>query len=85
MATEKTFGISRKSFLGGSLALFAAACSAVACAAETVDLNGTWKLETFAQPDDGAVRSLPLPAGLAVKDYPATVPGCCEEAVMRAG
>ena len=26
--------------------------------------NGAWKLETFAQPDDGAVRSLPLPAGL---------------------
>ena len=46
--------------------------------AVNVDLNGAWKLETFAQPDDGAVRSLPLPAGLAVKSYHATVPGCCE-------
>ncbi len=45
--------------------------------AQTVSLNGEWKLETFAQPDDGAVRSLPLPTGLAVKGYQATVPGCC--------
>ena len=67
------------------LSAAAAAISAVACAAETVDLNGAWKLEAFAQPDDGAVRSLPLSAGLAVKSYPAAVPGCCEEAVMRAG
>ena len=58
---------------------------AVAAASETLSLNGAWKLEAFTQPDDGAVRSLPLPAGLAVKSYPATVPGCCEEAVMRAG
>ena len=30
MVTENTFGISRKSFLGGSLALFAAAGSSAA-------------------------------------------------------
>ena len=53
--------------------------------AANVDLNGAWKLETFAQPDDGAVRSLPLPAGLAVKSYQATVPGCCEMELVKAG
>ena len=53
--------------------------------AVNVDLNGTWKLETFAQPDDGAVRSLPLPAGLALKSYQATVPGCCEMELVKAG
>ena len=53
--------------------------------AVNVDLNGTWKLETFAQPDDGTVRSLPLPAGLAVKSYQATVPGCCEMELVKAG
>ena len=45
--------------------------------AGNVDLNGAWKLETFAQPDDGAVRSLPLPKRLDIKSYRATVPGCC--------
>ena len=53
--------------------------------AVNVDLNGAWKLETFAQPDDGAVRSLPLPKGLAVKCYQATVPGCCEMELVKAG
>ena len=53
--------------------------------AVNVDLNGTWRLETFAQPEDGAVRSLPLPTGLAVKSYQATVPGCCEMELVKAG
>ena len=53
--------------------------------AVNVDLNGAWKLETFPQPDDGAVRSLPLPEGLAVKSYQATVPGCCEMELVKAG
>ena len=53
--------------------------------AVNVDLNGAWKLETFAQPDDGAVRSLPLPKGLAVKSYQATVPGCCEMELVKVG
>ena len=53
--------------------------------AVNVDLDGAWKLETFSQPDDGAVRSLPLPQGLAVKSYKATVPGCCEMELVKAG
>ena len=53
--------------------------------AGNVDLNGAWKLEAFAQPDDGAVRSLPLPKGVAVKSYSATVPGCCEMELVKAG
>ena len=52
---------------------------------KSVNLNGEWKLETFAQPDDEAVRALPLPAGLAVKGYQATVPGCCEMELVKAG
>ena len=72
--------MNRKFLLGSVAALVVGELSA-----GMVDLNGVWKLETFAQPDDGAVRSLPLPAGLAAKSYQATVPGCCEESVMRAG
>ena len=53
--------------------------------AANVNLNGAWKLETFAQPDDGAVRSLPLPKGLDIKSYRATVPGCCEMELVKAG
>ena len=64
---------------------FAAGIVAAAAASETLSLNGAWKLETFAQPDDGAVRSLPLPKGLAVKSYQATVPGCCEMELVKAG
>ena len=64
---------------------FAAGIVAAAAASETLSLNGAWKLETFVQPDDGAVRSLPLPAGLAVKSYQATVPGCCEMELVKAG
>ena len=53
--------------------------------ATVLSLNGEWKLDAFPQPDDGAVRSLPLPAGLAVKSYRATVPGCCEQELQRVG
>ena len=53
--------------------------------ATVLSLNGEWKLDAFPQSDDGAVRSLPLPAGLAVKSYRATVPGCCEQELMKAG
>ena len=53
--------------------------------ATIVSLNGNWELKTFAQPDDGAVRALPLPAGLDVKTYAATVPGCCEMELVKAG
>ena len=54
-------------------------------AAETVDLDGAWKLTTFPQPVDGAVRALPLPSGLATRTYAATVPGCCEMELVKAG
>ena len=72
--------VNRKILLGSVAALVVGELSAGA-----VDLNGAWKLETFAQPDDGAVRSLPLPKGLAVKSYQATVPGCCEMELVKAG
>lgn len=48
------------------LALVCAGCAGAAVAAGTVSLNGAWKLECFPQPDDGAVRMVPLPARLAV-------------------
>ena len=48
-------------------------------------LDGIWQLKTFSQPADGAIRSLPLPADLDVKTYRASVPGCCEEEVWKAG
>jgi len=57
----------------------------VLLSAGVVDLNGAWSLKSFPQPDDGAVRTLPLPAGLAVKEYAATVPGCCEMELVKAG
>ena len=60
-------------------------CLAAAADAQTLSLDGEWKLETFAQPDDGAVRSLPIPERLAVKSYKATVPGCCEMELVKAG
>ena len=56
-----------------------------AWAAGVVDLNGSWELQAFPQPDDGAVRSLPLPPQVAAKTYSATVPGCCEMELVKAG
>ncbi len=60
-------------------------CLAMAADAGTVQLNGTWKLTAFSQPDAGAVRALPLPQGLATKTYAATVPGCCEMELVKVG
>ena len=54
-------------------------------AASVLSLNGNWDLTAFPQPDDGAVRSLPLPAGLETRRYAATVPGCCELELVKAG
>lgn len=48
-------------------------------------LDGKWRLDYFPQPDDGAVRTLPLPAGLETKTVPATVPGNCELDLINAG
>ncbi|MBR2838470.1 MAG: glycoside hydrolase family 2 [Kiritimatiellae bacterium] len=68
--------------------LFAALAASAACGAfamGNVELNGEWELKAFPQPDDGAVRSLPLPADVEVKTYRATVPGCCEMELVKAG
>ena len=71
-----------KATLISTVAILAAVCGR---AAETLDLNGTWELTAFPQPDDGAIRTLPLPQGLAVKTYRATVPGCCEQELQKCG
>jgi len=62
----------------------ALACGSVV-SAENISLNGSWDLSAFPQPDAGAIRSVPLPKGLAVKTYSATVPGCCELELVKAG
>jgi len=67
------------------IAVCVAALASAAFAESVVDLNGAWELKAFPQPDAGAVRSLPLPGGLDVRTYRATVPGCCEQELMRAG
>lgn len=73
------------------VALLAAIWQTAACGADvgdaglTIDLNGSWDLDYFPQPDDGAVRTLPLPQGLDVHRVSATVPGNCELDLVRAG
>lgn len=54
-------------------------------AAAIVSLNGQWKLDYFPQPNDGAVRALPLAAELGAKTVTATVPGNCELDLVNAG
>ena len=56
-----------------------------ALAAEVVSLDGEWDLCFFPQPDDGAVRTLPLPDGLKPETCRAEVPGCCELELMKMG
>lgn len=58
---------------------------AMACLAGHPDvcLNGEWRLDYFPQPDEGAVRALPL--YVAFRTVRATVPGNCELDLMRAG
>ena len=53
--------------------------------AASVSLDGAWDLDYWPQPDDGAVRALPLPSDLAVKRVKATVPGNCELDLVNAG
>ena len=53
--------------------------------AGNVDLNGEWRLAAFPEPDGVAIRSLPLPDGLPVRNYRATVPGCCEMELVKTG
>ena len=50
--------------------------------AETLDLNGEWRLDYFKQPEPFPVRELPL--GLAHETITATVPGCCEMELVKA-
>jgi len=49
----------------------------------SVSLDGPWRLERFAQPDEGAVRTLPV--RLPTEAVEATVPGNCELDFARAG
>ena len=51
--------------------------------AAVLSLNGEWKLDYFPQPDDGAVRTLPLT--LPFETVKATVPGNCELDLVNAG
>ena len=53
--------------------------------AALLSLNGSWRLDCFPQPDEAAVRTLPLPSGLDVRTVPAEVPGNCEMDLVRAG
>ena len=48
-----------------------------------VSLDGEWRLDWFAQPESGAVRSLPVP--VPTGRVAATVPGNCELDLERAG
>ena len=68
-----------------ALVLLAVFGAFVLQAAQAVSLDGEWRLDYFPQPDDGAVRSLPLPAGLDLKSVKATVPGNCELDLVNAG
>ena len=67
-----------------TMTLAAAALSA-GLAFGDVSLNGNWKLDYFPQPDDGAVRTLPVPGDMGLKTVQATVPGNCELDLVRAG
>ncbi len=49
----------------------------------SLSLDGAWRLDFFPQPTAGAVRSLPHPC--PVETVAATVPGCCELDLARAG
>ena len=64
-------------FLSVAAALFAAN------AASTLSLDGEWRLDYFPQPDDGAVRQLPL--SVPFKTVKAAVPGNCELDLVNAG
>ena len=52
-------------------------------AASTLSLDGEWRLDYFPQPDDGAVRELPL--AVPFKTVKAEVPGNCELDLVNAG
>ena len=67
----------------GLTAGFVCACVLGAMAASSVSLDGEWRLDYFPQPDDGAVRSLPL--AVPFETVKAKVPGNCELDLVNAG
>ena len=58
---------------------------ALCSGARQIDLSGEWTLDYWPEPDDGAVRTLPLPDGLETARVRATVPGNCELDLVKAG
>ena len=52
--------------------------------ASALSLDGAWGLSYFRQPEEGALRTLPIPASIEVKEVAATVPGNCELDLVRA-
>ncbi len=52
-------------------------------AGQSISLNGTWSLDYFPQPDDGAIRSLPV--SIPMQTVKAMVPGNCELDLINAG
>lgn len=66
------------------MTLFAAvALAAALLRGGAVSLDGEWELCYFPQPEDGAIRSLPLK--VKYETVKATVPGNCELDLVRAG
>ena len=63
--------------------LFSVAALCSVHAASTLSLDGEWRLDYFPQPDDGAVRELPL--AVPFKTVKAEVPGNCELDLVNAG
>ena len=60
----------------------AVCCCSIAAQASVLSLDGEWRLDYFPQPDMGAIRTLEIPAHGTVR---ATVPGCCELELVKAG
>ena len=63
--------------------LLSAVLAFMAQAATSVSLNGEWRLDYFPQPDDGALRELPIK--VPMETVQATVPGNCELDLVKAG
>jgi len=65
--------------------VFASGLLALCSWARQVDLCGEWSLDYWTEPDDGAIRTLPLPGDLKTSRVRATVPGNCELDLVKAG
>ena len=75
--------LKRKDIAMWKTILAVVALVAGADAATSVPLNGKWRLDYFPQPDDGAVRALPVE--VPFRTVEATVPGNCELDLVNAG